>query len=317
MRTLVAFCGTFAPAAIIAVGSTLRTGEALVVARTTVVAALAAVSWGAVQLASANSTGLLFPIPAKPDVLYAVFANRNSAALFFVLALLLTALIPWRRRGWQMAAIGGAVLLALGAVLTQSRSGMALLALALGFIGMREIWRRGRSRRWLGLAAIAGVAVLGLAIATSGAGRLGESASRLATTETDRPEMWQDALYAARYYAPLGSGMGTFDEVFQLHESLEYVSPRRAGRAHSDWLEIAIEGGVVALMLAVGWLLWCGQAALRPSTGLARWQRVTAGVGIACIALQSLLDYPLRNQTLLCVAALLVVLLACREEGRE
>ena len=61
-------------------------------------------------------------------------------------------------------------------------------------------------------------------------------------------------------------------------------------------------------------LVWCAHAALfgRYDT---HWMRLGAGLGIACIAAQSVLDYPLRNQTLLCVAALLVVLLCEKRRG--
>jgi hypothetical protein len=44
------------------------------------------------------------------------------------------------------------------------------------------------------------------------------------------------------------------------------------------------------------------------------WSGVGAGMAVGAIALQSLLDYPLRNQTLLCVAGVLVVLLVIRRE---
>ena len=121
--------------------------------------------------------------------------------------------------------------------------------------------------------------------------------------------MWEDAAFAAREYWPVGSGMGTFDEVFQLHESLEYISPRRAGRAHSDVLEVVIEGGIFSALLVLGWLAWCAAAVFR-APPFWRWTALGAGTGVLTLLLQSLLDYPLRSQTLLCMAAVLVVLLA-------
>lgn len=324
-RTLTAFLGLLAPAAIVVVGANLGREHKAATARFAALAALAALMLGIFQLSTANTAALLFPIIAKPDVMYASFANRNSTAALFALALLLLAGAPWwKNRAALLIATMGAGLLVLGAVLTQSRSGIVLLVLALAFAGLRAVVAALARRKggdgaprpvWIaGLLVAVLVAAAALASAAMG-GRAADSLDRFGDTETDRPEMWEDAAFAAREYWPVGSGMGTFDEVFQLHESLEYVSPRRAGRAHSDWLEIVIEAGAFGITLVLGWLLWCGWAALRAPAHW-RWTAFAAGTGVLALALQSLLDYPLRSQTLLCFAAVLVVLLAQRRTSR-
>lgn len=324
-RTLVAFCGTFAPAAIIIVAASFGRDHKAQLAWTLAGAALVALLLGTFQLTTANTSGLLYPVTAKDNVLYATFANRNSTALLFVLAMLLLSAVPmYRGRGGLLYGTVAIGLLCLGAILTQSRSGMALAGVAVGFVILRLVlgyWQARRARYVVNRPAllVAGfftlVAAAAIAISAQSGGRAADSLERLTSNETDRPQIWDDTLYAAQVYWPVGSGMGTFDEAFQLHESLEYVSPRRAGRAHNDWLEIGMEAGVAGLILALGWLVWCAQAALfgRYET---RWMRLGAGLGIACIAGQSVLDYPLRNQTLLCVAALLVVLLSERRRRR-
>ena len=315
MRSFVAFCGTLAPATIVIVASQLDTEERLRLVRTAILACALVFAIGAVQLTSANTLGLLYAERTQPDVLYATFPNRNSTAMLFVVALALLAGTGARLRlpggRWTLAAL--AAFFVLGAVLTQSRSGMALLVPVAAFAAWRGADERANGWRIVTLGGIVAVAVLGASLASGG--RVSDSVERFSEGAADRPEMWEDSLYAARHYAPFGSGMGTFDEVFQLHESLEYVSPRKAGRAHSDWLEIAIEGGVVALALALGWLAWSGYAALKAPASQDRWMRRGAGVAIGCIALQSLLDYPLRNQSLLCMAALCVAVLAWQREA--
>lgn len=325
-RTLVAFLGTLAPAALIIVGTSLRREDKAQLAWMLAGAALVALLLGAFQLTTANTSGLLHAISPKPDVLYATFANRNSTAMLFVLAILLLAAVPmYRGRAGVLLGSAGIGLLFLGAVLTQSRSGMALAGVALSFVVLRLVLGFRQARRGgavigsrplaaAGLFAMALVAMAG-ASAISG-GRAADSIARLTSNETDRPEIWDDAVHAARAYWPVGSGMGTFDEVFQLHESLEHLSPRRAGRAHNDWIELAIESGIAGLALAGAWLVWCLGAVIggRPET---LWLRIGAGVAVMCIAAQSLLDYPLRNQTILCVAALLVVLLHDGQTWRQ
>ncbi len=319
-RTLVAFLGLLAPAAIIAVGSALEQEDRARLVVTVALAALAVMLLGTVQLASANSAGMIYPIRHAPDVLYATFANRNSTGLLFVLALILLAALPLaQERHWLLARGAAGVLLTIGTVLTQSRSAMVLLVLAGVFVLLRlaaVAWRKQRRPiRLVFPAALALVALGGvLAAAALNGGRVAESLERFDTLETDRLEMWDDAYFTAGHYWPVGSGMGTFDEVFQVHELLEYVSPRKAGRAHSDWLEIAIEGGAFALLLAAVWLGWVLLSACRRPAKDEGWLHYGAGLGLGCVALQSLLDYPLRNQTLLCVAAVLVVLLARQRE---
>ncbi|QZH76389.1 MAG: O-antigen ligase family protein [Erythrobacter sp.] len=327
-RSLVAFLGMFAPAAIIAIGSTLASEERARLALTMAAAAFAAMLLGTVQLASVNSTAMIYPISPAPDVLYATFANRNSTGLLFVLSLILLAALPLaQRRLWLLARGVAATLLAFGVVLTQSRSAMVLLVPAGAFVLVRlafAAWQRrvGRAlhpapispQTFMAGVALAGVLAAILGVSALSGGRVAESLDRFDRLETDRVEMWDDAYFATGNYWPVGSGMGTFDEVFQLHESLEYVSPRKAGRAHSDWLEIAIEGGIIALLLAGAWLAWVLFSVLRGPAKGDGWLHFGAGTGLGCIALQSLLDYPLRNQALLCAAAVLVVLVARQRE---
>ncbi|KLI64617.1 O-antigen ligase family protein [Aurantiacibacter marinus] len=318
-RTLVAFCGTLAPATIIAIGSMLPAEQRLSLVRAALWACLAAFALGVFQYTSANTAGLLYSERTSADTFYATFTNRNSTALLFVLALALLAGMPRPKSPlWIWIAGAAASLFALAVILTQSRSGMAIGALVGAFLLFRlgfDLLRRrdagdAPKARTI-IMALAGLALLGTVLGTSflSGGRIADSLDRFSAGAADRPEMWDDGTYAAGQYWPVGSGMGTFDEVFQLHESLEYISPRKAGRAHSDWLEIAIEGGLAALVLGMAWLAWCATNAIPRRSSPNPWMPLAAGVGIACIALQSLIDYPLRNQTLLCFAALLIVML--------
>jgi O-antigen ligase len=136
------------------------------------------------------------------------------------------------------------------------------------------------------------------------------SLSRFDDTDGMRAEMREDARFVAARYWPVGAGMGNFDEVFQVDESLEYVSPRRAGRAHMDYLELAIEAGVAGALLAAGWLGWALMGGWRSLRRRGAWPARAATLGVFSIAAQSLLAFPLRSQAMLCVAALAIVLVA-------
>ena len=71
-------------------------------------------------------------------------------------------------------------------------------------------------------------------------------------------------------------------------------------RAHNDWAEWWLEGGVpLALLLLLGLvlLLWRSVAAWRHGGEAAIWRRA-AIVGIWLVLLHSLSDYPLRTTAL-------------------
>lgn len=326
-RTLVAFAGLIAPASILVLGTMLPEHDKRRLAATLVVVAVLALLLGAVQLQSGNTRGLLYPVHAGSNILYATFANRNSAGLLFVIAATLAVALadPGKPRT-LLVTCAGTVLLALAAILTQSRSSMALLVVPAFLAALRVgvfLLRHRQSAAASARAAILAVALMGMAGAgvivwsASTGGRVAQSLARFEDQRTDRPEVWEDTLYAARQYWPLGSGAGTFDEVFQIHESLEHVSPRKAGRAHNDWLEIMLESGLAGLVLALAWLVWAARAGWRALAYGPHWMASAGALGLAAIALQSLIDYPLRNQTLLCLAALLAVLLAQGRKGTK
>ena len=148
-----------------------------------------------------------------------------------------------------------------------------------------------------------------LALLTFSGGRGAQSVERFESFEDLRPAVWSDGLVSADRFWPAGSGMGTFDDVFQLDESLEHVTPRRAGRAHNDYLEIAIEAGVLGLVMVIAWIVYLGTLTFRNLRSRSGLVPLGASAGLTCIALQSVVDYPLRNQAMLCVAAFLVVIL--------
>ncbi|MGJ8598267.1 O-antigen ligase family protein, partial [Sulfitobacter sp.] len=154
------------------------------------------------------------------------------------------------------------------------------------------------------------VAVLG-ALAVSSPGRFADSLDRFGGEREDaRVYIWEDGAYAADRYWPIGSGTGTFDEVFQIDESLENMSVRTAGRAHNDYLEVAIEAGVPGLALVAGWLLLLLWLIWRARNSHDRWIAWSGALILLVIALQSVTDYPLRNHAMLTFASFGLLVLA-------
>ena len=104
--------------------------------------------------------------------------------------------------------------------------------------------------------------------------------------------------------------MGTFDDVFQVDESLENMTLRRAGRAHNDYIEVTIEAGLPGLLLVAGWLVLLFWLSWRARSSPERWIAWSGALILLAIALQSITDYPLRNLSLLTLASYALLLLA-------
>ena len=317
-RTLVAFASLIPVLAVLALFPWGRRGAATAVLYLIVAMGLANFLFGALQLAIPG--GLLNPYPVLSDGrLYGFFANHNSAGLFFVIALCASigAFQMAKRRSVERNVLAGAALIfVLGTVLTNSRSSTTLLLLPLALIAWIALLSIGDKRRRLKMGAI-GFA----AIALVGAGaawllsntRLATTAERFGSLEDHRPEIWEDSLVSAERFWPVGSGTGTFRDVFPVDESLEYVLAGNAGRAHSEYLEVAIESGIVGLLLIAAWVLFLAWAVFR-ARNRSNWPVVrAAGLAGLCIFLQAFLDYPLRNQAMLCVAGLLIAAMVGRE----
>jgi O-antigen ligase len=257
-------------------------------------------------------------------VLLGTFANRNSAGLFLVFVLALAAVLPAPRPHpaalYVRLSVG--VLLLLGIVLTRSRTALVLAMLPLMLAGLRALWwwsreRSGGVRRGgLGGAMLAALGGLGLAAAGVAAlviaapGQVGTTLERFEAKDDPRRFIWDDATYSVSRYWPAGAGMGTFDEVFQIDESLENLTKKRAGRAHNDYIELAIEAGPLGLALAAAWVVLIGWLSWHARRSSQRWTAWAGSTLLLAIALQSVTDYPLRNQAMLAFAGFALLLLA-------
>lgn len=327
VRTTVALSGLIAPLAILAAGWTAPRPQLLLLGWLVVMLAMLNVLIGIPQVLSGGNSGALYEVRDAASILQGTFANRNSTGLFLVGALGFAAILPAPSRHPAVLPfrIGICLLLILGIVLTRSRTALVLAILPIALAGLRAIWwsrfrgetkpqnrsvRPAKTGLLLVLGSIALVIGAAAAALTFAPGRVNDTVERFAATSDARQYIWEDGAYSASRYWPAGSGMGTFDEVFQVDESLEFNTEKRAGRAHNDYLEVAIEAGaagltVIALWLALlVWLVW------RVRRAQLRWTGWSAAVFLLAISLQSITDYPLRNQSMLVAASFALLLLA-------
>lgn len=111
-------------------------------------------------------------------------------------------------------------------------------------------------------------------------------------------------------FAPVGSGSGTFVELYRWYEDPAQVSTTFVNHAHDDLLELLIETGMFGLAALVLFLVWFVPRAWSLWSGARRnVVPLAASMVIATELLHSLVDYPLRTAAMSSLVAIACVLM--------
>lgn len=321
VRTCAALLALGPPALVLVLVAALPKRDRSVVAVAILAAALVSLVLGAGQLAGNSGNALRF-YSAQSHWLHGFQANHNSQADVLLIAFLALAWLTGEalQRHSQFQAHALAAYLGIGAllisslILTGSRTGLALLPLAI-VIGAAMIWPALRySRKVAG--ALGAVAALILAVALSLTREKASSAlRRLDFTGERRPEIWADSWNVVGHYWPAGAGVGAFVPAFAPFERREalYIFPLQY--AHNEYLEMMIEMGIFAPLIwavLLGILLFGGRQHWRKDRRSSAYPTYFAAGAGGIIALHAVVDYPLRSMSLACFAAAGAGLLAAR-----
>jgi hypothetical protein len=252
-------------------------------------------------------------------------ANRNAEADLLLIAMLaFGALVTVRfadraHHGITMTSLLlGLAAFLVGVFMTGSRTGIALSLLALGFLAVM-IWptlrRPAAALRWLagvlGALGIAGALLLQLP-------SVQRITARFSVTTEARWDIWADTWFAIHQVWPIGSGIGTIVPMLEAAERLEVVDPTRPVRAHNDWLEWVLEGGLPGIILlaliliVVISLVIRAIARIRHAGGAAtsRHAHIVLACSILLIeGLHAIVDYPMRSMSLAALVAMAIALL--------
>jgi len=328
-RTLASLLAILAPAVMLVITASLsRSGRAMMVAAIAGMGVLTLLV-GAAQMSGGDGSALRFYLPDM-SYLAGFQANHNSTADVLLIAMVMFAAAvkdwqPRRHRGMPHVgplasstyrlgvAVAANILFSIGVFLTASRAGVFLLPLAWAAVAIiLRGWLRFSRRTWalLCAAAIGSAVMVAIALVTSGVAA--SVLSRYSFASEFRPQLWRDALYAIGQYFPWGSGVGTFVPVFIAAERLEVVDPSVPNRAHNDFLELTLEGGVIgAVILAIigSLLLRRVWASLRQPPAASLPQVQAGAAALVILAMHSQVDYPLRSMSLACIAAVAAGLL--------
>jgi len=282
------------------------------------VAALAIVGAGAALLSLAqqadgvDSALRLYRITSENSAV-GLFANRNHNATLLAISLPVIAVCTSGAAGGgrasRMIGFGGIALSMLILVtipLTGSRFG--LVTGLVGAMSALIFWLRALpalvgDRRQKGV--VPGLTVLGVlfvvAIVAALTSDRGQALQRLLSAslaDDQRWKLWPTLMEMVSTFIPWGSGFGSFEPVFRRFEPLDNLTPSYFNQAHNEFVQLAIEGGLPALLLAVAfllWWIWRTAAAWRggAARGAALPQLGSVVTGI--IMISSVLDYPVRT----------------------
>ena len=197
----------------------------------------------------AGFAGMTFPLVLamflykKPHVNYTGFRTRlaeffsyRSANTYFLLGV-------------------GLVLVGLAVFLSLSRGGIISLSVSTCLFGMLLTFRR--TDRGRGLLVLSLFATVLLIVGWFGWEPIFERFNRIrdpaGQISVERLVVWKDSMGAIRDYPMTGTGFGAFTEAYKGYRTLP--GNNVFTHAHNDYIELAVEGGVIAFGLAAWFLV--------------------------------------------------------------
>jgi hypothetical protein len=247
-----------------------------------------------------------------------IFANENHSAVFSALVLLVLARLVQSSRtegdpAWLRLAYAPASIFILLAILVSgSRAGFATALAALLVSGMM-IWlgsekpshqsqKKARSASTMRLSGrlltpifLGVVAVMLATFLWLERTPAFQDIMAVDAFEDLRWSLWPILKDMAANHWLVGTGVGSFDAVYLLYEPTSLLLPRYVNQAHNDWAQIVIEGGLPAVGLVSGAMIWIG---------VCLWALIRKGATVlvlfwlavlTILAAASGVDYPLRT----------------------
>ena len=137
------------------------------------------------------------------------------------------------------------------------------------------------------------------------------------TSFESRQKFWSNSVSAIGDHWLLGSGIGTFRDIYPRYEDHSAVTRTFVNHAHNDYLEIALESGIPGILLLIAFFAWW----IRRASAI--WRSATADrfaqaatIASAAILVHSFVDYPLRTAALSAIFAGCLAMMA-QPRGRD
>ena len=276
---------------------------------------------GFLQVVQGPQSSLRFFEFTNPSEAVGFFANRNhfAAALYTTLVFAAVwfafAATDFVRLGafdtraifWFVAATVLLIAIIAGLALARSRAGIMLTFVAVaGIVAAMLMDRQASNARLANVLSVQRLTVGTLVVAMLFAAQFGlhRAMIRFEADPLDdlRFALTPATLRIALESLPFGTGLGSFATVYATVEKTTDLFTGYANRAHNDWAEFLLEGGVLAAVAMLAFLWWftaCvvvvwSRVACEQMDGHQMLQR-GATIVIALLLAHSLVDYPLRT----------------------
>jgi O-antigen ligase len=281
---------------------------------------------GAVQLGQGSGSSAYFYEITNRGSMVGFFANSNHLATLLLASIpFITALTSWQFKvgmdphhfSFVIMSIGLIIVTISGIALNGSLAGIALVGPMLAASCM--ILTKRSTIRKLGLFLFPLVLVSGFGwMFLTEEGSKALAFEDMQSSSESRQAIWQTTIQAIIDHMPLGSGLGTFAEVYLRYENPSKVSNFYINHAHNDYLELVLEIGVLALPVLLAFLFWWSRNLIRIWLSNNPNPFAFAGAIVsAVILIHSIVDYPLRTAAVSCIFAVSLCLMALPERSSD
>lgn len=290
---------------------------------------IAAVAYASVVLAGVQvlqDSAYLYAITNRGNGV-GLFANSNHQGTFMLVTIVIVAAqwiydtnirqktrlpIP---RHFQLIALLAPLIL--GVIMSASLACTLLLMPVLA--GVFLLYRPQARINWVAMGAAVLAFMVGLVWLLASGLVANDLMSQSGTAGISRGEFLANGLRMISDFAPFGSGLGTFRELYPWYEEQARVSTTYVNHAHNDLLELVIETGLFGLVLLALFGRWLGATAWKCWNGNRQETILAQGATLAIAAMlaHSLVDYPLRTAAISSLMALCCVIARRSPEPRE
>ena len=286
--------------------------------------ALVSAIFGMLRHTTQHQVGFVLPL-LRPHEGFAQFVNKNHFAFLMELAFgLLVGLVVAERSRHALLYLAFASPLWVALVLSNSRGGILAMLVQVVIAALLL------TKQFVLRAALAAVLVIGVLAGTMwlGGDRLAsnfEAVNREVNAEiasaregASRNEIWRATLKLFAGHPLVGAGLGGYwIGITAYHDASGVLTPQEA---HNDYLELLASGGVIGFALGV-WFVVSVVREIRKNlwsnTGFIRAARLGAILGIAGVAVHSLVDFGLHLMGNAVVFLTLIMLATATIETRK
>lgn len=289
-----------------------------------IAAMVLSVTVGALQLAQGHESPAYFYDITNRGSTVGFFSNSNHLATLLLVSIPFVVALVGRRiiagegeynPSVVLIGIGLLIVALTGIAVNGSLAGFSLAAPVLAASVMILVRRSSFRKASLILLPLALAGGLGwLLLSEEGAELLALQGQDISTG--GRQAIWETTARAVRDHMPLGSGLGTFAEVYPRYEDPAEVADFYINHAHNDYLELVLELGILFVPVFLAFSIWWIRNLVRIwlSKGSSPFA-IAGSIASGTILIHSIVDYPVRTAALSCALTVSLCLMILPKVG--